>query len=460
MKNSNIRISILTIFLLNIRIVSFSQGITQDATGKSSIVFPGTNIGLNVQETSFDFNYARFSKKTIPNPYEGGHFVSGIRLQGKNTEGLANLFSEGTSSPSTSGKLVFGYTFNLIPEGFTEFKEFVEKSVGLDAKIQDFEDMYMERIEKLYTDKIELLWKENTINIDEAEKLKKGIKACLKLHTNEKLRDDIVNQNFGAILQPLMLSFFDNVIKTKIDEHIKNLKLISRKSESMEETISIFRQNHPIRRITVYGSLGVNTVGFKYFTKLDTNSLRKSFPDTTYIGFEGHVGINYQYGGNWLFGLALGASKISNFDSFNKIEYTSRNTQTYGGQQLVSEKKITAYAPDKNPFQYLWQTTLEIDIVNYSKIGKDGILALNPYFRANWSENIKVVPNVSKVGIGGYFYKSNGSFLGGLYLEFNDLANNLSNFNDKPAAKTINRINFGLVAKVAIASIFGDPSKF
>ncbi|MDZ7898503.1 MAG: hypothetical protein U5N85_10835 [Arcicella sp.] len=181
---------------------------------------------------------------------------------------------------------------------------------------------------------------------------------------------------------------------------------------------------------------------------------------STYIGPEFKIGINYQIGGKWLLGLTLARSRGSNFDYLSKVEYTSRKTTSFANQQLISEKKTTAYTPDTNPYQYLNQTNLEFDIVRFSKIDDKGVLALNFYYRGNWTDNIKIAPNVSKIGISGFFFKTDGIFLGGVYLELNDLENNVATFNTTPFAKVSKRLNFGVVGKVAISSIFGDPTKF
>lgn len=462
---------------------SLGQGLTQDASGKSSIIYPGANIGLNIQQSTIDFNYARFSKEINPDATGRGIWIYGLNLKGKNNESIGSLFSDGNFTPSTSGKFVFGYTFK---EGYrskverkynTESLQSLlkierEKTKRIDTKTQDFRKELL----KDFSDKIDTLIRENidpndpiktsldpTISIF-SEVIKKHlmneVESVLKENLTEDIDKSIEKKFIGRSYKKELIIFCKQKIIPKISEFSEIENKLEKDRDRTTGQIDEYRRTHKLNRVTVFGSIGVNTTGFKYFEKLDTLNLRKSFKDTTYIGPEIKIGINYQLGGKWLFGLTLGRVRGSSFDFLDKVEYTSRKTTSFSSQQLISEKNITAYTPDKVTYQYIGQTNLEFDIVHFSKIEKKGILALNPYFRGSWSDNIKIIPSVSKVGLAGYFFKTDGIFLGGVYLELNDLNDNISTFNSAPLTKSYERLSFGIVGKLAVASIFKDPSSF
>ncbi|MDZ7898501.1 MAG: hypothetical protein U5N85_10825 [Arcicella sp.] len=99
---------------------TFAQGLTQDSKGKSSIIYPGVNLGLNVQEGAIDFNYTLFSKKIFPDAIGKGEWIFGVNLKGKNNEGISNLFTDGNFTPLTSGRIIFGYTFKEGNKKYTD----------------------------------------------------------------------------------------------------------------------------------------------------------------------------------------------------------------------------------------------------------------------------------------------------------------------------------------------------
>ncbi len=462
-----------------------AQGLTQDASGKSSILYPGANIGLNVQESTLDFNYAHFSKKTFPDTSGKGIWIYGLNLKGKNNEGIANLFSESQFTPSTTGRLTVGYTFkegankiihkfnkeeysysDLLKEEFKLNKQAEGSTVNLRDNIltKEFSDF----ITKLVNDKLNADKAQTTLDPKESiipsrlikilvGKIKNAMSANLSV---TGLRVELDKAFNGKSYLGEILQFYDKTIAPIIIDFDKSDEALNDKIKNIEDAIIDYRKDHKLRRVTLFASLGINTTSFKYFEKLDTTNLRKSFADTTYIGPEIKLGVNYQLGGNWLLGLTIGRARGSTFDYLDKVEYTSRKTTAFGNQQLISEKSIVAYTPDKVTYQYVSQTTLDLDIVHFSGIADKGILALNGYFRGSWSDNTLLVPNLSKLGIAGYFFKTDGILLGGLYLEMSDLNNNMAKFNGKPLTKSYERLIFGVVGKIALASVFSDPRKF
>ncbi|MDZ7898502.1 MAG: hypothetical protein U5N85_10830 [Arcicella sp.] len=81
-------------------------------------------------------------------------------------------------------------------------------------------------------------------------------------------------------LDELLIFSNDNII-SEINSFNKNQSNIQNQSDldMISGEIDKFRAEHRFSRVTIFSSLGFNATGFKYFEKLDTTNLRKSFRD-------------------------------------------------------------------------------------------------------------------------------------------------------------------------------------
>src|SRR4051812_40307119 len=82
--------------------LAHSQIINQDASGKSSIVTPGTSINLNITETQIQgTHYGSFGANK--------NGLYGFDFSAKNSTGVANIFDQGKFAPGGSVSGLIGF---------------------------------------------------------------------------------------------------------------------------------------------------------------------------------------------------------------------------------------------------------------------------------------------------------------------------------------------------------------
>jgi hypothetical protein len=214
-----------------------------------------------------------------------------------------------------------------------------------------------------------------------------------------------------------------------------------------------FVTNHS--RLTLFAFGGINAIGFKRFTGIDSTDLSKSITDVGERGGQFGLGINYQWRNIWL-GFTFSRSESNNFTLLKKKEYTLQNTVTIAPNTLIEETKITAYSGEYGKVDL---SNVNVDIVARIRLDKEykNYLLWNPYLRASVaSSNTLLLPNKTNVGMGAYFLPNNSKFLGGIYLELPDLNNNVEKM--KEAAEQnlrppFKRLSFGIVTKFSLSTI-------
>jgi hypothetical protein len=101
-----IKILLPVIFLMSV--YTFGQGLTQDAEGKSTLLFRGNNISLDIAKTNLTLGFNNVDKVIG----ETSHHIFGVDISGKNEEGISNLFSKGKLVPTAKGSLYAGWSIS------------------------------------------------------------------------------------------------------------------------------------------------------------------------------------------------------------------------------------------------------------------------------------------------------------------------------------------------------------
>ena len=432
---------LLACFITSLVNPAASQVLNQDAEGKSSLIWSGGTIGVNVPDGVLKFNYFSSTNKN-----KG--LLWGVDLQGENSSGIAVLFSEKEFSPKTAvSGLIGGYLSPIIYSNSTNKKE-VEKDERTKISLQKKKDSLSSICDIIYS-RLKEKW---FFSLDR-EIRTRLIKDFNPIRiTPEKMienRDSIIQQykkedQFQNIKTNLNLLADDleknDTIKTfietikKNDENAKELNILLQKS--VKSTC----------KIKYYFRAGLNVQEFKYDYGKDSTSIATRFADTVFLGPYGEIGASTRLGNCYL-GIAFGYSKINNFLKLTKSNYkfSSKDTTIHDGS-LEKTKDITAYTGN---YGILNQFYINVDFMYMLHLLQESnYLGLGAYLRNNITSNIDLLPGNTVFGIGGYFIDGkSGKFLGGVYLQSDDISGRMrKDFG--------NSISFGLILKFAFSSIF------
>ena len=429
--------NILKVVLLLVPIFSFSQGLTKNGEGESTILFQGTNIGIDIGKTEINFGINNLDKTLGKNR----KMFLGLNIKGENKEGISNLFSSGDFVPSSSLDGYWGYSFS-------------------NAIYPNYEDARKKILKKMELYDNELL-----------NNFKKDILLSINKNTfDDKLKDfrKLLKDKLSAIE---IYSEFKSVLK--IDENdipeIQNAKQqieidyneFEKKDKETEKTLSdalakLIDDKAPKKywKLLLFTFGGINGSEFKRALDVDITNLNNSFVKENFRGGKAGLGINYQFN-NFLFGLSYNYIKTNNFDLLSKKEYTLRTTTSNSNQNLIEEKKITAY---KGEYAEVEMNQLKFDFILNMKLDKEANnhILINPYLQSNlFSRNKLILPNTTNIGCGFYFFKNTGKFLGGFYTELADVKNSFEKMKpeeEQNLRTPLKRLSFGIVAKMTIGS--------
>lgn len=439
-----------------------AQKITQSAEGTGTVIMEGSTISLDLGKTDLSFGWNNLRKSVVGKnngPLYGGE------VKVKNAEGIGSLFSKGELVPQGSLNFFLGkYFSNAISsiknspanqfdtpvEGAEETKYLERKKELLKKAASLLEVIFLQEIDAIAKAKITTIAK-ITPAVDavkaEYELIPEGQKLFFPVSFNAS-DADIEIAAFRAALKARLLA-----VKKQVEIPYREL------SNARHLSIVKFNKNRKgYYKITGYFFGGINSIDFKRFEKIDSSNLENSFKDEYFRGGHFGVGINIEYW-RFRFGLTYAYTKTSNFSALSSSEYTLQSSTVINNQTLQSKNTITAYGGTK--FGAVEKNELNIDIIYNCKLDKDAEnhLLINPYLRASlFSRDTSLLINKTDIGIGGYFFKQSGKFLGGIYLELPDVNNNAEK--KKPADKQnlrppLGRLSFGIVTKFSLKALFG-----
>lgn len=438
----------LTVFAVFCVLHVHSQGVTQSAEGKSTIPIRGTAIGIDLGKTELSFGYNNLNGAVETKAVRP---VFGAEVRVKNEEGLGNLFSAGDLVPSGSLNLYGGVTFsNIGSDNQTTLTKLRNAEVDRFKKWQtDFRKSLDTELGKLIDDRVKGITDGNNRTV-----VFKKLKDPLASLTNKE-------EYFEKISG---LSDDDAEIQVVYDQ-VKEYAKLQQKAFTKEKTAFVeklkdyYKQFSATnnRRLTPFVFGGINAIGFKQFTGVDSSNLANSTKDIDERGGQFGLGINYQWRNIWL-GFTFSRLQSNNFSLLKKKEYTIRKTINLAPSSLVEETKVTAYS---GTYGEVDLSNVNVDVVMRIRLDKEykNYMLLNPYLRGSVaSSDTALLPNKTNLGIGLYFLPNNSKFLGGIYLELPDVANNAEKRKDadeqnlRPPFK---RLSFGIVTKLNLSTIMG-----
>ncbi|WP_405206397.1 hypothetical protein [Aquimarina sp. LLG6339-5] len=129
-------------------IISYTQSISQDADGFSTIVLPSANLSLDITNSVATFNYytALFKKSAKGKP------VIGLELKGEGVNGISTLFSEEKIVADASTKFLVGYQFTpkQITKNSTKLQAVIKKRQELESNINAYKNTYGSSLQTLF----------------------------------------------------------------------------------------------------------------------------------------------------------------------------------------------------------------------------------------------------------------------------------------------------------------------
>ncbi len=429
----------------------FAQGFTQSAEGKSTLLFKGTGIGIDITQANINVDVNNMTQKVLA--ASEARAIYGINVKAKNEEGIGGLFSTGDFVPTAAGQLYAGVTFsntNALARSMAALqKEALDKNVvgWRTARAAEF----VKTITGLIEDESGKIEQESRRAAFVAS-MKKNISAnasrpVFLFYTTIKEKEPGDTEQEVAAKRIIKESAFQLYKSFKQWNDSIQLQVTQKKEEY--DKLSRFR-------ITIFGFGEKSGLSFKQFVRYDSANLSSSFKNLTVSGGKIGAGINVQWRNLWA-GLTYSYVDGNNFKELVPREFVwSRETTTLG-QTITEESKITAY---KGAFSQVEYNELNADLVYNLRFGdsaKYNVL-LNPYVRANlFSRKPDLLTNnITNVGLGMYFFQHRSRLMGGFYLELPDVSNNYAK-----AANTgdelrpgLRRLSVGVVTKFNISSLF------
>lgn len=451
--------NLILVFLLLSTLFSKAQFVTQTANGKGSIPLPLKGLGVSVDvgkaEIAFGLNNYGRVFDSIKNS-----FFLGVSITGKNSEGLSNLFSSGDIVAEGNASGLVGYS---ISNNKNILKEYDTSSIYRTIRLQ--RDSLDTLIRKIYPDTFLIIVKskgnlisnpvQRQIVINElSEKIKKAdLNTFGDLLLNYRANDnDLKNYMLSVITDHKVLLTNITVRYEAIQNRIK---------DRLPEKNAIFAKSVTPWRLSIFSQGGIKARSFKRYLGTALPDFNKSFKDTLYRGGFFGLGVNFQIK-DFTFGVSYSYSYTDNFANLTSKDYTIRTTDNSNSQQLIQEKKLTAYSGayarvEVNEFNADVLYSIKLDQTDTAR------LLLNPYVRASlFSRDTASLKNYTNIGMGFYFLGKQRKFIGGLYIELPDVDNNIERA--KPAAEQniqspFKRLSFGIATKINISSVFGFTNR-
>jgi len=409
-----------------------SQILNQDASGKSAIVWQGSSINIDIGETLFKIShYGQFKK---------GKGLFGIDLQGKNASGNASVISGGEFTPSAELSFLIGgrkvTVLDPTIEGQTELQNARARILPL------LEDAW----EKIVKDKINGCKDDLGQVTQSTTDFKKALNEL-----NTKGWSDISTNiyiSIGAIKEEdkckatLTAEALAAMKAIQAEPHLADYLKVLKQIDSLAKDMQPYMKNNTR---TWYLRGGINPMQFKYDKGTSFAAFDDRFFDTLNVGFYIHGGETFQWRKNFL-GFNVGYLYTSNFLSLDQTDYEfERVDPTLTPGVLKQKESFTAYTGD---FKRLSKITFNFDYLYMVELGQSHYLLPGPYIRHFFSFDKNIEKSNTVLGCGvNYLNGASGKFLGGVYLQTEDLFGN----QESSFRKTV---QVGLIAKFSLSSTF------
>lgn len=250
---------------------------------------------------------------------------------------------------------------------------------------------------------------------------------------------------------------FQKIIKNKTEQELQNALEKLRKDspdnfkaiDTAENKLKEYRTKVHFKKIFIYLAPSLNANTFRRYDSTIAGNLNDRYPKTKFRGGGFDLGINYTVAPRWLLGGSFGFETTNTIDSLEDRESVVRTTTIVGNQTIINDKKYTV---KDGTYARYGRLNFRTDILYFASINESYRLAWNTLYLRLFLPVTKknVVKDVLNLGTSLSVYKSKGNLAGGIYVQYTDVANKVS---DEPDA--INHLDVGLIFSVSFSSIFG-----
>jgi hypothetical protein len=424
----------------------------QAPAGTNTLLLPGSTIGLSLpKEGELSFSY--YSK------YRSRLFY-GITTAAKNQEGLGKIFDAGQFSTAASLKGAIGVNWSWI-KGYDQLERNRDNALQI-AMNNGFV------IDSLIRVKINEVRYDASLGTDAAVLAD----SLLLIYSSGSFEDTI--DSFTTIADGQ--TSFSTKVSGVVRQLLKRILIIyalgatNRQGFTTSDSVFGLVKNKPLRDSRLFLFLRQSAAQYYVFKSLSSTTPVDSIQKQYYGRADFGIGFNHRQGGRLFLGVNYGWRRANTIPLMSKDDYSVKTVFGTAAQSVTKEKKLTAY---KGVYQEFKQSFFYADILWIAFVTRSGQdrnfkpnkaaeqpkILLNPYFRLDISRDKDVFPTVATVGLSTLFRNRTG-FLGGLYVEGYDLANNLEKFqaarkNEPPAlTRLYNRLSFGIMTQFEILSIF------
>ncbi|WP_420320113.1 hypothetical protein [Flagellimonas sp.] len=437
---------IFSVLVFLVVIKSLGQSIGQDVDGFSTIVIPSAVLNLDLANEVASFSYTGYLG-------ENKDFLLGGELKGKSKNGLSSIFNESELVATSEVSGIFGYYFLETTNVDSKDQSVKDKIKSEKNRVDIQADACRNKIMELHEQLILVgLMDENEKNNSFLELFSKKI-PDIKTQQNKiyNLKSELENDSSTEKSRKLFLL---SEVYGLISQYILFRTQLNQLNNKINES--------PLSVVTkgsfVYTRWGANGIGYRQDLNNGSSILKERIPKETFNGWRGEIGYNYRWNTNFI-GFSVAANYMNNISdlSENTFDLVVEDDSIEPGF-LRSTTTVEAF--DASEVDEFHRYDLNADFAHVFQLKPDKALnlSLNPYIRHLMYANSATYNHRTDVGVGLFaFNGSQSKLLGGAFVQLNDTFN--INRNPENETTTVDRINFGLVVKVAFSGIDVEKKK-
>ena len=409
-------------------------------TGQSSILLETTNIGFDIGEPSLSFTTNNFPQSKLKSKGP----IWGFLVKGKNDNDLATIFTSSSIVPSSELNAIYGYSFSNMEQISASYKNRIKIKADSIYLLSDTLNKKLDILISTQANKIS--------NIKAKEYIQNVINTIFK---NELLKYERLEKELKKISENNFLDTAISKSSAELYASMKRNKLwndYKRLTKEISGRIdSISTENY--WKFSIYGHLGLNSTKFNLYNGWDSMNIDNSFSKQTFNGSKGGFGLNLNIKSKWLFGFRYTYEETNNLSLLTPNDYKVTKTFKSGSTTGSSEVSMNAYP---KTYKRAYLNNFDFDIISFLPLAKSNILLADIYFRFKESTNHSVLVSQKDVGISCSFFKEQGKFIGGIYLELPDIEQSVEKIkpvNEQKLTSWYQRLSFGVYAKFSFSSI-------
>jgi hypothetical protein len=416
--------------------------------GESSILFGETTIGVDVGKTEISFTTNNY----LDSKDEFKGLLWGVSLKGKQKDGLSSILRSSELIPSSSIQFNLGY-FSSPQEDMKLYKPSRWNSLEeQEADLQDFlSDSLFIQIER------NIKKDTSATNAEKLELINRAKKALSSPVTKYKILKETFSQLSGNPSKSKAFRQLSSGIHTFLENHNKlnelfkvSMELVKLQNEALREI-----SETPYKKFTIYGLLELSKGKFNTFDGWNPEDITESFDEVEFDGSRIGVGAGYRIGGNTYLGGRLYYEHTNNSSFLTSKKYEYEQTNTVGNETFTLKDEVTAYS---GTYGELNVVGFDFDFLRYLKLGQDNFLILDAYLRSIDSRDKELLPSKTDIGLSSSFFKSDGKFIGGIYLELPDFDQGAESLKEEPEFEIwYKRLSIGLYTKFSFQELTGAP---